>query len=424
MDRASDSLGRERSRGPSRRAFLRTSIGLGLSLAGLESLSPTDAERVLRILSGEAKAAGFPPDFLREAPRARYWTSDLLASDCTRCHSSAFEAHLRSGNHESNLVKCELCAQRCVLKDGDRGRCRARINVGGELRSLVYGRPITVHVDPIEKGPFYHFLPGSRSFCLATAGCPLSCKFCQNWEISQARPEDRRPPFTSAADLVSASHDRGVETITFTYNEPTVYAEYVCDVAREARRQGLRSTVVSCGFMTAAPLGEICDVIDAIKFDLKGFDQQFYDRVCEAELEPVLRSIRQVARSNVHLEVVNLVVPTLNDSDRMLRGLVDWMMGELGPDVPLHFSRFSPAFQLGNLAPTPLATLERARELAQAAGLRYVYVGNAPGHAGAHTYCPTCGALLIERSGFFVVANRLVEGTCGACGTHIPGVWL
>jgi pyruvate formate lyase activating enzyme len=215
-----------------------------------------------------------------------------------------------------------------------------------------------------------------------------------------------------------------VSVIAFTYNEPTVFAEYLTDIARIARGQDLRSVLISCGFMTKEPLAEMCEVLDAIKIDLKGFSSDFYHEVCDAELEPVLRSIRQVAKSRSHLEIVNLVVPTLNDSDKMLGDLAEWVMGEVGPDVPVHFTRFHPEYQLRNLPPTPAATLERARDIAMAKGLRYAYVGNVPGNPGGNTYCPTCHEAVIERHGFFVREQNLKSGRCGSCGEPIPGVWL
>jgi pyruvate formate lyase activating enzyme len=316
-----------------------------------------------------------------------------------------------------------LCANNCLIPGGERGRCRARYNDGGVLRTLVYGRPITSHVDPIEKKPFYHFLPGSQALSLATSGCALSCKFCQNWEISQARPEDyasRRYPPESITLTAQQQH---VPVVAFTYNEPTIFIEYLTDIARDGRDHGIRHVLVSCGYMNEAPLGEMCEVLDAIKIDLKGFDEGFYHRVCGAELKPVLRSIEQVARSGVHLELVNLVVPTLNDSDAMLRDLVKWVVREVGPEVPVHFTRFHPDYQLRNLPPTPVRTLERAREIALAEGLHYPYVGNVPGHPGNQTYCPGCGEVVILRQGFFIAENRVRQGRCPDCGTTIAGVW-
>jgi pyruvate formate lyase activating enzyme len=295
--------------------------------------------------------------------------------------------------------------------------------VEGELRSLVYGRPVSVHVDPIEKKPFYHFLPGSQAFSLATAGCPLRCKFCQNWEISQASPEDHRTPYASPARVVEATVESRAPVIAFTYNEPTVFTEYLTDIARAGRPAGRRSVLISCGFMNEAPLAEMCEVLDAIKIDLKGFSRAFYRDVCEAELEPVLRSIKQVAASDAHLEIVNLVVPTLNDSDQMLTDLARWVAEEVGPHVPVHFTRFHPDYQMPNLPPTPISTLERAREIALREGLHFPYVGNVPGHAGNHTYCPQCGRIVIERMGFFVRGVRLEGGSCAACGEPVAGVW-
>jgi pyruvate formate lyase activating enzyme len=298
------------------------------------------------------------------------------------------------------------------------------MNVDGELRSLVYGRPVAIHVDPIEKKPFYHFLPGSDAFSFATSGCPLHCKFCQNWEISQSRPEDVNVPFVRPFELVDSAKSRRAPVIAFTYNEPTVFIEYLADTAVLARKQKLRCVMVSCGFMKPAPLSELCGLLDAIKIDLKGFSPDFYRNVCSAQLQPVLNTIRQIARSGIHLEIVNLVVPTLNDSETMLHGLVDWITGEIGPDVPIHFTRFHPDYQLLNLPPTPVATLERFRNYAMGKGIRYAYVGNVPNHPGNHTYCPRCGKAVIERSSIFITGLNMEHGRCKYCAKEIAGVWV
>jgi pyruvate formate lyase activating enzyme len=297
------------------------------------------------------------------------------------------------------------------------------MNVNGEMRSLVYGRPVAIHLDPIEKKPFYHFLPGSTAFSLATAGCPLHCKFCQNWEISQSRPEDHQVDFTPPDSVVGMSVTRGAPIVAFTYNEPTVFTEYMTDIAKLARKKKLRSVLISCGFMTSEPLAEMCEVLDAIKIDLKGYSEDFYRNVCSAELQPVLRSIKQIAKSGIHLEIVNLVVPTLNDSEPMLRALSEWIMGELGPDVPVHFTRFHPDYQLLNLPATPIAALERARDLALKQGIHYAFVGNVPGHPGNHTYCPSCGKIVIKRNSFFVEEMNVKNGHCLFCGRAIAGIW-
>lgn len=362
-------------------------------------------------------------EIVRKAPRARYWTSPSIAgSDCLACHEPDFDLAKRHA-HDQKTVKCLLCANGCIIADGQRGICRARMNAGGELKSLVYGRPMATAVDPIEKKPFYHFLPGRTAFSLSTSGCPLRCRFCQNWQLSQASPEDYEVPFTSAETVAATAATRKAEVIAFTYNEPTVFTEYLLDIAEEGRKRGTRSVAISCGFMNPRPLADMCRSLDAMKVDLKGFSRSFYRDVCGAELDPVLRTILAIARSKVHLEIVNLVVPTLNDSDESLRGLVGWVADELGPDVPLHFSRFYPNYQLQNLPPTPVRTLERARELALSKGLRYVYVGNVPDHEGNHTYCPGCGRRVIERLGFFVVNMNLEGGRCRFCRREIAGVW-
>jgi pyruvate formate lyase activating enzyme len=400
----------------SRRDFLRTTCaGCGALLAaghGLEVLLPP-----------AARAAGEPlAELVRRAPRARYWVSTASA-DCAVCHAAGTLAPGAAPRHRKLLVRCQLCARECVLAEGERGACRARIVVGGELRSLVYGRPISVHVDPIEKKPFFHFLPGAAAYSLATSGCPLRCRFCQNWEISQARPEDYAQADVPAADVARAAVDRRAPVIAFTYNEPTVFLEYMTDIARAAKPLGRRSVLVSCGYMNEAPLRELCGVLDAVKIDLKGFRPEFYRDVCDGELKPVLRSLRQIAAARVHLEIVNLVVPTLNDSAPVLAELSKWVVGELGPDVPVHFTRFHPDYQLRHLPATPVATLERAREIGMAHGLRYAYVGNLPGHPGNHTWCPGCGTKVIERDGLFLTGMHLRDGRCPKCRRAIPGVW-
>ena len=443
----------------SRRGFLRLAAGAGLTYAAARFLFPDELAGAGRWLSrvghagapagggslasagGGAAGLGASPahaadalsELLRTAPVARWWASTAQPGvACSVCHEGADLARLgvapgttsaTSHAHGTVLVECLLCARHCALKDGQRGDCGARINSGGQMRSLVYGRPVAIHVDPIEKKPFYHFLPGSEAFSLATAGCPLHCEFCQNWEISQSRPEDAPGEFVAPERIVGGAQGQRAPIVAFTYNEPTVFAEYFTDIARAGRARGLRSVLVSCGIMTEEPLAEMCDVLDGIKIDLKGFSPEFYRKVSHAELEPVLRSIKQVARSGRHLEIVNLVVPTLNDSDEMLGGLVKWVAGEVGPDVPVHFTRFHPDYKLQNLPPTPVERLDKARELALAAGIHYPYVGNVPGHPGNHTYCPGCGKAVIKRSGFLIEEKHVTGGACDYCGARIAGVW-
>jgi len=387
----------------SRREFMQALARLApvLGGSGLILSEPALLRALTDIFAGDALAGDRTDDLIRTAPRARFW-------------SAAAKGH----------VQCHLCARGCLLAEGERGQCRSRMNVGGEMKSLVYGRPVSVHVDPIEKKPFYHFLPGSQAYSIGTTGCPLRCKFCQNWQTSQASPEDYGVRFTPAGQIVETVRSRKVPVIAYTYNEPLVFTEYLLDIASAARLRGIRSTMVTCGFMAQGALAEMCKALDAVKVDLKGYSESFYRDACGAELKPVLRTIKQIAKSRVHLEIVNLVVPTLNDTDRMIADLCDWVMGELGPDVPLHFTRFRPDYQMPHLPPTPTATLERARSIAMARGIRYVYVGNVPGHPGNNTACPSCKKEVIRRTLFFVEGSNIKDGKCGYCGKRIAGVFV
>jgi pyruvate formate lyase activating enzyme len=409
----------------SRREFLMAMARLAPVLGSAGFVLSDPLREFLIRETGLAFALDPKDEIVQLAPRARYWTSPAFGeASCLKCHGPGEGVKGRQHDHGGRIVKCLLCAQGCVIEEGERGRCRTRMNVNGELRSLVYGRPISIHVDPIEKKPFYHYLPGSEAYSLATAGCPLKCKFCQNWEISQASPEDYRVAWRSPSWIALSAAMRKTPVIAFTYNEPTVFTEYIVDIAREAKKLDLRSVLITCGFMNQAPLAEMCKALNAIKVDLKGYDAAFYRDVCGSELKPVLRSIKQTARSRVHLEIVNLVVPTLNDSDKMLQALIDWVLSEVGPDVPLHFSRFHPDYQMLNLPPTPVATLERAREMAMSAGMHYVYIGNVPGHPGNYTYCPSCGKVVIRRTAYFVQDVKIKNGRCSYCGRKIAGVWV
>jgi pyruvate formate lyase activating enzyme len=386
----------------SRREFMQALARLApvLGGSGLILSEPALLRALPDILDGAAFAGDRTDELIRAAPQARFWSAAA-----------------------KGRVQCHLCARGCLLAEGERGQCRSRMNAGGEMKSLVYGRPVSVHVDPIEKKPFYHFLPGSQAYSIGTTGCPLRCKFCQNWQTSQASPEDYRVRFTPPGDLVESVSSRKAPVIAYTYNEPLVFTEYLLDIASSARMRGIRSVMVSCGYMAEAPLAEMCKALDAVKVDLKGYSESFYRDACGAELKPVLRTIKQIAKSRVHLEIVNLVVPTLNDTDGMIADLCDWVMGELGPDVPLHFSRFRPDYQMPHMPPTPTATLERARSIAMARGIRYVYVGNVPGHPGNNTHCPSCKKEVIRRTQFFVEEMNVKGGKCGYCGKRIAGVF-
>jgi pyruvate formate lyase activating enzyme len=323
---------------------------------------------------------------------------------------------------DNNMVQCLLCPRQCILSDGQRGVCRVRQNIGGELYSLSYGNVASAHLDPIEKKPFFHFLPGSKTFSIATAGCNLRCNFCQNWQISQVFPEDIESKYMSPEEVVEQALDSGAESIAYTYTEPTVFIEYVIDIAKLAREKGLRNVVVSAGYINEKPLRELCQYVDAIKIDLKSFRQDFYDKMTGGQVAPVLRNLRIIKEEGVWLEIVNLLIPGENDSPEEIRELAQWIKDNLGEDVPLHFTRFYPMYKLQNLPPTPVETLIKAREIALAVGLKYVYTGNIGNIATESTYCPSSGDLAIQRQGHFVLQNNLKDGFCPN-GEAIPGVW-
>ena len=321
------------------------------------------------------------------------------------------------------LVQCQLCPNRCTLPEGSRSQCRVRENRGGKLYTLAYGNPCAVHNDPIEKKPFNHFLPGTLAFSIATAGCNLHCLYCQNWTISQKRPEEVDSISLPPEEVVKYALKAGSRSIAYTYSEPNIFYEYMLDTAKAARPKGLRNVVISNGYINPDPLRELCHAVDAIRVDLKGFSEEFYQKVCFGSLAPVLESIKIIHQEGIWLEIVNLVVPTLNDDEGMLREMARWIVKNLGPDVPVHFSRFYPMYKLTKLPPTPVETLEKARAIAMEEGINYAYIGNVPGHPASHTYCPACGKAIIKRTGFEVTEYHIVDGKCEFCGHPIPGVW-
>jgi len=320
-------------------------------------------------------------------------------------------------------IECRLCPRLCRLGDKERGYCGVRENDGGKYYTLVYGKVAALNVDPIEKKPFFHVLPKTNALSLATAGCNVNCKFCQNWEISQVRAEQVMAmdlPPRAAAELAVKNR---CPSIAYTYSEPTVYFEYMYDTAVEAGRRGIKSVVVSGGHINREPLEELTRVVQAIKIDLKAFTPEFYKKYVRGDLQPVLEAVKTIRRSGVWLEVVYLVIPSLNDNPADVRKMARWLADEAGADVPLHFTRFYPMYLMKNLPPTPVSTLERLRDAARAEGLRFVYVGNVPGHEGENTVCPKCRTVLIERYGYEIRNNILVEGACPVCRQRIPGLW-
>jgi len=320
-------------------------------------------------------------------------------------------------------VQCELCPKGCVIAPGQSGECRVRINVDGVLRSVVYGFPCSIHTDPIEKKPFFHFLPGTQSFSLATVGCNLHCRNCQNWEISQANPEVSQAVFCPPEKLVALAKANQCPSIAYTYTDPVIYYEYTYDSAKLARQAGIYNVLVTAGYINPQPWRELLKVTDAARVDLKGITEDFYKEVCSATLKPVLDTLVIAKESGVELEVINLIIPTLNDSPQDLRQLTRWVKENLGGETPLHFSRFFPQYKMRHLPPTSLKALDMAREIAISEGLKYVYIGNISSERGQNTYCPACKALLIERSQYTILQNRLKEGCCPDCSEKIYGVW-
>jgi len=320
-------------------------------------------------------------------------------------------------------IKCKLCPRECVIDDRERSYCGVRENRGGTYYSLVHSRVCAAHIDPIEKKPLFHFLPGTMAFSVATAGCNVNCKFCQNWEISQVRPEQVRSSYMPPQDLAGLAKQYQCPSIAYTYSEPVVFHEYMMDAADAGHALGVKSVAISGGYIQQEPLKKWCRTLDAVKVDLKGFSEKFYKDVVNGELKPVLETLVTVRKQGTWLEIVCLVIPTLNDGDAEFKDLAHWVKSNLGPDVPVHFTRFYPEYLLTNLPPTPVATLDRAKAIADAEGLHYVYVGNVPDHPGENTFCPKCGRVIIQRLGFTIEQSHLKKGKCGYCGLVIPGVW-
>jgi pyruvate formate lyase activating enzyme len=325
---------------------------------------------------------------------------------------------------EGKDVRCQLCPHQCYLSPGDRGVCRARVNIGGKLYSLSYGDPCSVNVDPIEKKPLFHFYPGSSIFSLAAAGCSFRCLNCQNWEISQRRPEDLEHAELFPEGVISQLKRRGLNLIAYTYSEPTSFYEYMYDTARLGKEAGFKSVMISNGYINETPLLELARYIDGANINLKSFDNGIYKSLNGGTLEPVLNTFKTLHEEDVWFEMTTLVVPTYIDDKDMIKRMCAWILRELGPDYPLHFIRFFPRYKLDRLPPTPIETLEGFRDIAIKEGIHYVYIGNVPGHEGENSYCHNCKKLLIERNGYLLTQINIEHGKCKSCGTSIPGRWV
>jgi len=324
---------------------------------------------------------------------------------------------------DKKTVQCQLCPRRCVIPDGKRGYCAVRENRDGTLYTLVYAKPVAIHIDPIEKKPLFHFLPSTTAFSIATAGCNLKCKFCQNWEISQVKPEEVQYFYIEPKDLIKKVKESGSPTIAYTYTEPTIFYEYMLETAKLAKEAGIKNVMHSSGYINEEPLRRLAKYLDAANIDLKGFSEDYYSKITDATLEPVLKSLKILREEGVHIEITNLILPGYNDDPDTIRKMCLWIKENLGSDTPLHFSRFFPMYQLTSLSPTPVETLEKARRIALESGLKYVYIGNVGGHPAENTYCPRCKKLLIERRGYFVLQDNIENGKCKFCGEKIEGIW-
>ena len=322
---------------------------------------------------------------------------------------------------KNSTVQCFLCPRNCVIADGKLGFCGVRQNKKGKLYSLVYGKATGVQIDPIEKKPLYHFKPGSAAFSIGTVGCNLVCQHCQNWQTSQAKPEQFHAYEISPEEVVQKAKEQHCKTIAYTYNEPTIFGEYVIDTAKLARKAGIKNVLITNGF-TGEALQDFCKHIDGVNVDLKAFDNEFYKKYSGAWLEPVLESIKTYHKKKIWIELTNLIIPTLNDDMEKIKEMIAWIQENLNSEIPLHFSAFYPSYKLEDLPPTSAATLMEARKLAMKMGMQYVYIGNVVTTDEDNTYCPKCGELVIERVNFTILQNNIKDGKC-KCGHKIPGFW-
>ncbi len=320
-------------------------------------------------------------------------------------------------------VQCTLCPMQCRIPRGGRGKCRVRENRDGKAYTLAYGNPVLVQMDPVERKPFFHVMPGTRALSVSTAGCPLECRFCEVWDMALVSPEEVHaydlPPEKIVAHAVSA----GAGAISYAFGEPVVFFEYMTDIAVLAKKAGLLNLVHTSGYISPEPLQAITGHLDAVNVDLKGFDSGFYKTMVGGDIEPVKNTLKALKRAGVHIEITNLVIPGANDAVAQVNGMCEWIIEELGPDTPVHFARFYPLYKLTNLPPTPVATLDRIRDAAMSAGLRYVYVARVTGHKGENTFCPECGKMVIDRMGFVIEAIHMKNGRCGYCAATVRGKW-
>ena len=320
-------------------------------------------------------------------------------------------------------LRCLICPNECTLKAGELSDCRNRIHKDGKLYTIAYGNPCAIHIDPVEKKPLYHFLPSSRVYSLATAGCNLACLNCQNWTISQKSPTETDNYDLMPDKVVSESIRNNCPSIAYTYSEPITFFEYTTDSAQLAHAAGLKNILVSAGFIKEEPLRYMCKNMDAANIDLKSFSEDIYLKLNAGKLQTILNTLKILHEEGVWLEITNLVVPSWTDDFDMIKEMCDWLYQNDLYNYPLHFSRFHPLYKLTQLPPTPVSTLNKAREIALSSGIKFVYIGNVPGTDASNTFCPNCNKTLIERKGYRIVTNDIESGKCKFCQEKIPGVW-
>lgn len=380
----------------SKREFLRRALtGLGSAAVGITSVDAL-AKNAFSMNPSPETQTGEPGRFSKESP---YY---LVMS---------------------RGVKCQICPNECFLTEGMESICRTKMVVDQKLYTIAYGNPCSIHVDPIEKKPLFHFYPGSRSYSLAIAGCNLACLNCQNWEISQVSPRETRNYTLFPADAAREAETSGALSIAYTYSEPTAFYEYVFDTAREARKLGIKNVYISNGYINEKPLRDLAVYLDGANINLKSFSDDIYQKLNGGQLEPILRTLKILREMGVWLEITNLVVPRWTDNLSMIRDMCKWLADNQLENAPLHFSRFFPLYKLNTLPFTPLSILEDAHGIALEEGIKYVYIGNVPNNPAESTYCPSCKKPVLERKGFTILSNYLKNGQCKFCGTPIAGRW-
>jgi len=381
----------------SKRDFLRYSVlGLGASAAGVNT--------------ARALAKGMiNPE--------RVTASESVADLGKYSRESPYSIQMARG------VKCQICPNNCILKEGQDSLCRTHVVRDGKLYTIAYGNPCTVHVDPIEKKPLFHFLPSTHSFSIATAGCTFACLNCQNWEISQESPKNTVNVDLMPAKVMEEAVQNSCRSVAYTYSEPIAFYEYMFDTAKFVRARGLKNLLISNGFINEKPLRDLCKYLDAANINLKSFSEEIYAKLNGGSLQPVLNTLKILKEEGVWLEITNLVVPGWTDKPDMIMQMCDWLAKNGFQDVPLHFSRFFPLYKLKDLPYTPLDILEKAREVAIKSGLKYVYLGNVPGSPAENTFCPNCKKVVLERKGFTILNNYIKNSNCKFCGEKIAGVW-